>query len=451
MSSFITSGEPWAGVSEKIRNVWTADSLRGRFARGAVWSLIGAALGQGANLAASVVAARLMGREQFGQYGIIQSTVGMLGTFAGLGLGMTATKFVAEFRTRDPKRAGRIIVLSSLTSVISGTILGVLLLSYAPLIAANTLNAPPLSTELRIASLLLCFNAVNGAQAGALSGLEAFRSIARINLARGLVTFPITVFAILLWKLPGSIWALSTSAAITCLLTQVSLRKWCAAAGIQLRLSSAWSERAVLWSFSTPAFLSGTLIAPVLWAANTILVNQHEGYAEMGVFSAASQWRNAIAFVPAAIAQFALPILSNLNGGRDTLRYRRALHWNLAITTTVSLAAAVPVAAASQRIMSLYGNEFQHGWLVLVLLSATAVLSSINGVVGTAILSAGSAWTGLLFNAMWASVLLCGCWYSVPAYLSSGVAGSMLVAYLAHTGWQMTYLQHKLSKDTVLA
>src|ERR1035441_7680402 len=95
----------WNAASRTVTAVWRSDSLRGRFARGAVWSLIGAALAQGANLAASVITARLLGRVQFGMYGMVQSTVGMLGVFAGLGLGLTATKYVAEFRSRDPERS----------------------------------------------------------------------------------------------------------------------------------------------------------------------------------------------------------------------------------------------------------------------------------------------------------------------------------------------------------
>ena len=55
--------------------------------------------------------------------------------------------------------------------------------------------APALAGELRIAGILLFFNALNGAQTGALSGFEAFRAIARINLVRGLIAFPITVAA----------------------------------------------------------------------------------------------------------------------------------------------------------------------------------------------------------------------------------------------------------------
>jgi O-antigen/teichoic acid export membrane protein len=436
----------WTGATKAISRIWTADSLRGRFARGAVWCLVGAVIAQGANLVASVITARLLGRGGYGQYGMIQSTVGMLGVFAGLGLGLTATKYVAEFRTRDPERAGRIIALGCGVAIVSGGLLGLGLFAYAPLLAAKTLNAPELTNELRIASVLLFFNALSGAQTGALSGFEAFRAIARINLVRGLIAFPVTVAAVLLWRLPGAIWALAATAAVTCLLNQVSLRRQCTMLGIHPRFSSSWAEGRVLWTFSTPAFLSGALVGPALWAASAMLVNQPGGYAEMGVFSAASQWRNAIAFVPSVLAQFALPLLSNLNGERDVSRYGKALRWNLILTAAAAAAVAVPVALGAPQIMRLYGRGFQQGWLLLVLSAATAVISCINGVVGTAILSAGSVWAGCAFNGMWAAVLLAGCYFSIPTSLALGLAGSMLGAYIAHTAWQAVYLRHRLSR-----
>lgn len=434
----------WACATRAISGIWAADSLRGRFARGAVWSLIGAVISQGSNLAASVITARLLGREQFGEYGMIQSTVGMLGVFAGLGLGVTATKYVAEFRALDPERAGRIIALSCAVAIVSGVLLALCLLAYAPLLAAKTLNAPTLADELRIASVLLFFNALNGAQTGALSGFEAFRSIARINLVRGLIALPVTVAAVLLWRRPGAVWALVVTAAVACFLSHVSLQSQCTALGIHLRFSSGWAERQVLWTFSTPAFLSAALVGPAIWAANTMLVNRPGGYAEMGVFSAASQWRYAIGFIPGVLAQFSLPLLASLNGERDLSRYGKAIRWNLILTAAAATAVAVPVVLGAPQIMGLYGRGFKQGYLVMVLSAATAVISCVNSVVGTAILSAGSVWVGLVFNGMWAAMLLAGSYCLIPTHLALGLAGSMLCAYIAHTLWQGVYLHHRL-------
>jgi O-antigen/teichoic acid export membrane protein len=370
----------------------------------------------------------------------------MLGIFAGLGLGLTATKYVAEFRTRDPERAGRIIALGCAVAIVSGGLVTLGLLAYGPLLAAKTLNAPELTDELRIGSVLLFLNALNGAQTGALAGFEAFRVIARINIVRGLIAFPVTVVAVLLWHLPGAVWALVVIAAVACFLSQVSLRRQCTAYGIQTRLRSGWAERRVLWTFSAPALLSGALVGPAIWAANTMLVNQPGGYAEMGVFSAATQWRSAIGFIPGVLAQFALPLLSNLNGERDASRYGKALRLNLILTAAAAIVIALPVALGAPQIMRLYGHGFQQGWLVLVLSSATAVLICINNVVGMAILSAGSVWVGFSFNLMWAAVLLAGCYRFIPTNHAVGLAGSMLGAYLAHTAWQAIYMRHRLSR-----
>ena len=99
--------------------------------------------------------------------------------------------------------------------------------------------------------------------------------------------------------------------------------------------------------------------------------------------------------------------------------------------------------------MRLYGRDFEYGWLVLTLSAVTAVISCVNGVVGTAILSSGSVWVGFVFNAMWAMALLAGCHRFIPTHLGLGLAGSMLAAYLAHTAWQAAYLSHRLSDSAL--
>ena len=436
---------PRNGVIDAVTSAWTADTLRGRFARGAVWSFIGAVLAQGSNLAASILAARVLGKEQFGEYGMIQSTIGMLGTFAGLGLGVTTTKYVAEFRDKDPDKVGRIIALGWVIAVLFSGLLTVGLFVYAPLLAVKTLNAPHLASGLRIGCALLFLNAFNGAQIGAFSGFEAFREVARINLVRGLIGLPLTFAGVYFWQIDGAIWALVATAAITCALSQALLRNKCRSLGIHPRLSDSWVERRVLWTFSTPAFLSGILVGPAIWAANTMLVNQAGGYAEMGILSAATQWRNAIGFIPGVLGQFALPILANLNGEEDLRRYGKALRWNLLLTALAATAVALPVALGSFQIMRLYGRSFQNGACVLVISAATGVVSSVNGVVGTAILSSRSVWVGFAFNAMWAALFLVGSYLLIPAHLALGLASAMLGAYMAHTLWQAAYLRRHLA------
>ena len=79
---------------------------------GAWWSFVAAVIVRGANLAGLVLCARILSQADFGAIAVIQSTVGMFGPVAGLGLAMTTTKFLAEFRDRDRERAGRAASLS---------------------------------------------------------------------------------------------------------------------------------------------------------------------------------------------------------------------------------------------------------------------------------------------------------------------------------------------------
>lgn len=60
-----------------------------RLARGAFWSIVGASVSRGLMLAASILVARILGCEVYGEFSIIRSTVSMFLVFAGFGLGMT--------------------------------------------------------------------------------------------------------------------------------------------------------------------------------------------------------------------------------------------------------------------------------------------------------------------------------------------------------------------------
>jgi O-antigen/teichoic acid export membrane protein len=84
----------------------TSEGLRARVFRGTAWSLLGTVVLQGCAMLASVGAARILGQAAFGGFGMIRSTVMTFGILAGTGLGIAATKLVAEHRTSDPVRGG---------------------------------------------------------------------------------------------------------------------------------------------------------------------------------------------------------------------------------------------------------------------------------------------------------------------------------------------------------
>src|SRR4051812_16973696 len=104
-----------SGMKQRIE----ALPLGSRLARGLFWSLAGSIVSRGLGLVSVFLVGRLLGREGFGELGIVQNTIGMFGNLAGFGMGLTANKHVAEFKLSDPGRAGRILALASAVAWVS--------------------------------------------------------------------------------------------------------------------------------------------------------------------------------------------------------------------------------------------------------------------------------------------------------------------------------------------
>jgi len=431
-------------MPSQLKRFWNrieASDIGSRMVNGAFWSIGGAVISRGLMLVASILVARMLGRDIYGEFGMIRTTVNMFLVFAGFGLGMTATKHVAECRLTDPGRAGRIMAISGLFAAVTGTLVAVGLLIFAPWVATHTINAPHLAGELRIGALILLLNALNGAQTGALAGFEAFRIIAQVNLWVGLASFPLLVGGAYWGGLRGAVWALCTNMIVNWLLNHLALRREAARHNVPFSSAGCLAEWPVLWRFSLPAALSGIMVSPVLWACSAMLVNQPDGYGQMGLFDAANQWKMAILFIPGVVGQIVLPMLSSLNGMNDRDRYKKVLKYNALITGGVAIAVALPIALFAPRIMKSYGPGFEEGTVALVLMTISTVLIALNTVVGQAIASKGRMWVGCLFNLLWALFLLAFSYMFIKQeYGVNGLAMASMIAYLAHSIWQSIYV-----------
>jgi len=415
-----------------------ASDIGSRLARGVFWSMAGAVISRGLMLAASVLVARMLGKTGFGELGMIRSTVGMFGVFAGFGLGLTATKHVAEFRSSDPSRAGRIIALSWLVAMLTGGLMALGLFIFAPWLAEHTINAPHLTGVLRIGALILFINALNGAQTGALAGFEAFKTIAYVNLFVGLISFPILVCGAYFGGLTGAVWAMAINLGFNWLLNHIALRKEARRYNVPFTFSNCSRELSVLWKFSLPAVLAGSMVGPVNWICSAMLVNQTEGYDEMGIFSAANQWYAMLLFLPSLLGQVVLPVLSERLGQKEIKQSMRTM--SLAIKTNVLLVFPLVLLAsiASPYIMSLYGEGFRSGWPTLVVVLLTAGLLAVQTPVGQIIAASGKMWIGFAMNFGWALTFIVSTLLLLDLG-SLGLATARIIGYVFHATWVFAF------------
>jgi len=390
-------------------------------------------------LAAAMFAARILGKTVYGELGIVQSTVGMLGTLAGFGMGTTATKFVAELRTRNPAKAGDIIAISSLVSWSVSALLFVVLYLVAPWLCSHTLAAPQLTGILRLSGLLLVVSGINGAQLGVLSGFEAFKSIARVSSITGMINFPLIVGGAFLYHLQGVVLGMVIAQGIGCLLNLGAVRREMRKCSVPVSLLPRWSEFKVVWQFSIPAVLGSALISIVNWAAATMLVNQLSGYGEMGLFSAANQWFNALMWLPYVVSGVTLPVLSERLGSGDKANAIKALRMTLGLNAATVMPVMLIGCLASRFIMMSYGKDFASGWLTLDAVLVTAGILSLTVIVGELMAACGDMWLGLLINVAFGAIFL-----GLNAFFikrgALGLASSRLIAYAIYAVLMGAYL-----------
>lgn len=416
--------------------------LRKRLAQGSLWALMGALASQGSRLAAFIVAARLLGQEVFGELSMLHNTIGMAGVFAGLGIGLTATRHVAQYRRTDPDRAGRIVGLSSVVAVASGLLFYLLLRLFSAQICAGVLNAPHLGPDLDVAAWLVWLNTLLVVQTSILAGLEAFPSVAAASIVQGIVVVPAIVAGASIGGLHGALVGMVIAGAVGCAAAQTMVVRQLRKAGIRVSFSVSGQEGRVLIGFSLPTLLSGLVNLPVQWLAMTILTAQPNGYLELGVFSAANQWRLLIIFVPTILERSILPILTDLGSRGDIASYRRTIYSHLQLSAGTALLLALPLTAGAPFIMGLYGGAFRPDWIVLPLLAGAGVIASASVAVATVMVSRGSMWLGLLVNAIWAAAMLGSASLLAPTYGAVGLGLSYLIAYAVQSVGHLTYIVH---------
>jgi O-antigen/teichoic acid export membrane protein len=422
------------------RDTRPAASLAHRFARGATWALLGMGAAQGLGVLAAIVAARLLGKVAFGEFTMVTGTVGAFGILAGLGLGLTATKYTAEHRTTDPVRAGQILGLAQVVAAVSGGLAALILFLLAPALAAHTLNAPFLSDELRLGCILLFLNALDGTQIGALAGLEAFRATARVSIVRGLVSFPALIAGVWFYGLTGAVVATVLVGGVGWWLNQRALQVESVRSGVSISYRGTRSNLPILWQFSLPALLSAVMVAPVMWLASAILVNQPGGYGELGLFNAANQWRTAMMFLPAVLMRVALPLMASSVDPRRAGDFGKTLVLTQSLTVAIVLPLTTLLMFWSGLVMELYGDEFAHGAPVLIGVACTIMITSIGNSAGAAIEARGKMWRGLALNLSWAVVLIAVVGLSADNWGARSLAFGSAIAYLVMSMWGFHYV-----------
>jgi len=421
----------------------TQNLISSRLLSGIGWSVAGSGLSYTCKLLSSVIIARILGQIDFGKFGLITSTILLFGTFAGLGLGMTGTKYLAEYR-QDLPRAGRVIALLLMVGTLLGIILATLTYSIVPFLSANVLNSPQLYNELYIGSYFLLFSVLVGVELGILAGFEQFRTLAVISIFEGLSLLALT-FAGAFWGgLQGAIWGFGAGAFVTWIVCSFYLVRYCLKSDIHIALEVGGVEWMMLWEFALPSLIILICTQPFVWFTRIILANQPGGYAELGLLNVGFVWGQLLIFLPRQISKPALPIMTNMIAEHNVAGFKRVFKSNLYLSLAVTLVLVLPVAFLSKVIMGYYGSDFEPGWLVLTLMVVAYGIGAITIAFRDIIAALGQMWWQAGHSLVW-GMLLITIAYGLRAHGAVGIASAFCVAYLCLVCIQTIYLHRSLN------
>ena len=397
-----------AGLASSLQDLFLSpQSVRARLARNMLWSVAGSASSQGSSLLAALVIARMLGVTRFGQLALIQATVLLLGTLGEMGFTLTTTKFVSRWRVTDPERTGRLMGWSLSVTAISALLMIGLLAGVEPYLRISSLAG--LSKEMKAGCGLLLFEMLNRVQFGALAGLEAFGTAARVHLSRGLL-MPLSVW-LGTWfgGLVGAILAMAFVSLVTFAIGHWVLRNRCTALSIPIRYRSAFDPEVLFTSMAL--WISTLLAAGSTWVVTLLLSRQPSGLSELGLYHAADRWKTALLFLPNMLFQVTLPMLSHSQAAGDYRACGGIVSAALASTAGVTSVAAIVVFGLSRVLMSSYGPGFAEGTSVLSLAALVAVLGAVY-TVGSGVLWAIGRPTLMLRIDFFKTFLLLGlCWF----------------------------------------
>jgi O-antigen/teichoic acid export membrane protein len=401
-----------------------------RVSSGSFWLTVGLLFWRLPSAATTILLGRILGPAGFGEFGMVNSTVQMLADYGGLGVGPTASRYVAQNRVTDPRKAARVLKLTTTISLAACLLVAGLLGLGAQYVSEHVLKRPSLALALAVGGVLLLFLVTTKIKEYAVTGFERFSAVARVNAWRGMVTpficLPLAYFGLA----TGAITGLTVVAGITLALMSLQLRTIVRETGFPTDVTwrESRAEMPVMWTFALPGALTSALMAFAMWYSRLRLTGHPGGYAELGLFEAANQWRMLILFMPDVLARTVGPILAASFGIGADGDFRRTVRLQTLALCSTAAPVCILAIGLSQVVALLFGAGFAAAEPVIAVLVIAVFFYALNQAVRQTYNAVGRRWVNFAMYLLWACTLLGVSWVLVPRMGATGLAWSMLAA-----------------------
>ncbi len=366
----------------------------------AFWAVISTIVSKGINFIVITAVANFLGPKLFGTYNVVQLAVGMFGTIAGLGLGLAATKLVAEYKSKDFEETGRIISSLYFISLVLSLITSVIFFGSASYFS-EVLNNKELLILLKYTSLIVIFDSVIGVQNGILTGFEMFKEITAINFIIGILSAPILIYGAQYFELLGLTLALLLTRVINLIVNQIYVNRIFSQYSFKIRPKVYFNNFRAIFGISLPSFLSSLATTPINLISTSIFVNQPSGYHSLGSFNVANQLRNLVLMLPDSAGKVTIPQLANQFGSLEFNKFFKTaiftIIWNFILSTVAALGLYL--------FIDFYKDLFSEGYYLsnnlIIIVLTTGIVISLTNSVGYIFICSNLIWIDFFLRIFW--------------------------------------------------
>ncbi|MEA4862218.1 MAG: oligosaccharide flippase family protein [Victivallaceae bacterium] len=390
------------------------------------WNMAGASSAKVLLLGCSYLTALMLSVDDFGRFGLIRNTIAMFSIILSFGVGLAATKHIAECRERDPLKARQIMSINFMAALVISVVVMVSIIALSPLLANSMLEDPALAGGICVAATYVFFNGLGGVVTGVLSGLEAFYTLAWTTIVGSVFGIIVIIIFTHQWGLNGLIAGYAIMYAAIFFIQFIAMLLLLKKNHMGFTLHGLTPEIKVLSSFCVPAIISGAIGGPVVWGANVIMSKSVGGFFALGIYNAALIAKNSAVqmggqlHVPMSVLFFNSPDSKKING------MNKYISWLIAIVFVYPVIVMPELVTWIFRHSKYTGQELTQ---CVALSMAVGYIMLYKHYYARVLTKHEKLWWGVWENIFWGVLtLVFTYWWS--KYGAVGFAWAMLAAYI---------------------
>ncbi len=404
--------------------------LSNRFINAILFGAGGAVISKGLFLLFNIIVARILNEKQYGIYSIINNTVQTFTVFAGAGLGVTLSRYVALYREKNKNLAGISIKTLLVFNIILSLIMSLIMFIFSNAISNLLSEEVNISFYLKITSFTLFFTSVALILQSILQGFEKYKNVAVTLTITNFVTLILGIILSKYCGIIGTIVSLCILQLMLCILFTITIYKIIKEKRIPLKFEINDVMKDAIKNVALPAFLASIFVIPVLWITNFYFTKVN-GYESFAAFSVCLQWFTILNYIPQQFGQVR-PILTQLYDDGNKIQMKKVVKKLIYISFIFAFIAAIILMIGSGLLLKFYGKFYSEYRLPFIIILIASIFFSLQSQCGSVFQAIGKVWISFILNVIWALVFCISFFMTV----NLGVLGyclTYLISYIIYS------------------